>query len=42
MLPGPAQNLQLDQQKREQAQSEVDKLMESLRGMMLSTPFSID
>lgn len=41
-LPGPGQNLQLDQQKRELAQQDVDKLMEQLKGMQRSTPFQID
>jgi len=41
-IPGPLQNIQLDQQKRELAQAKVDKLMEQLKGQMLSTPFSID
>ena len=41
-IPGIGQNLQLDQQKRELAQAEIDKLMEGLRGMQISTPFSID
>lgn len=41
-IPGPMQNIQLDQQKRELAQAEIDKLMEQLKGMMLTTPFSID
>ena len=41
-IPGPLQNIQLDQQKRELAQAKVDKLMEQLKGMQMSTPFSID
>lgn len=41
-IPGPAQNIQLDQQKRELAQTEVDKLMEQLKGMQLSTAASVD
>lgn len=41
-IPGPGQNLQLDQQKRELAQTEVDKLMEQLKGMQTSTPIQID
>lgn len=41
-IPGPGQNIQLDQQKRETAQNEVDKLMEQLKGMQLHTPAMID
>ena len=41
-IPGPLQNIQLDQQKRDKAQEEVDKLMEQLKGMQLSTPALID
>jgi len=41
-IPGPLQNLQLDQQKRELAQAKIDKLIEQLHGMMRSTPFQID
>jgi len=41
-IPSPMQNLQLDQQKRDRAQAEIDKLMERLHGMQLSTPISSD
>jgi len=41
-IPGPMQNIQLDQTKREKAQEEVDRLMEQLKGMQLSTPAMID
>ena len=41
-IPGPGQNLQLDQQKREQSVLEVDKLMEQLKGMQKHTPAQID
>ena len=41
-IPGPGQNLQLDQQKRELAQAEVDKLMEQLKGMQVSAGIAID
>lgn len=41
-IPGPGQNLQLDQAKRESAQGELDKLMEQLKGMQRSTPAQID
>lgn len=41
-IPGPAQNIQLDQQKRDKAQEEMDKLTELLKGMQLSTPPSLD
>lgn len=41
-IPGPGQNLQLDQQKRDQAQTEIDKLMEQLKGMQRHTPAMID
>jgi hypothetical protein len=41
-IPGPGQNIQLDQQRRESAQSEIDKLMEQLKGMQLSTPIMVD
>jgi hypothetical protein len=41
-IPGPGQNLQLDQQKRDQAVQEIDKLMEQLKGMQRHTPAMID
>lgn len=41
-IPGPAQNLQLDQQKRDLAKADMDKLVEQLKGAQLSTPISID
>jgi hypothetical protein len=41
-IPGPGQNLQMDQQKRDQAVTEVDKLMEQLKGMQKHTPAMID
>ena len=41
-IPGPLQNIQLDQQKRELAQAEVDKLTTQLVGMQRTTPFQID
>lgn len=41
-IPGPLQNMQLDQQKRDKAQEEIDKLMEQLKGMQTSTPALID
>lgn len=41
-IPGPVQNLQLDQQKREQANNRLKELRDQLRGMQKSTPLSID
>jgi len=41
-IPGPLQNIQLDQQRRELAQTEIDKLMEQLKGMQRSSPAMID
>jgi len=41
-IPGPGQNLQLDQQKREQAQQEIEKLETQVKGMQRSTPVFID
>lgn len=41
-IPGPAANLQLDQSRADKAQAEVDKLMETLKGMQLHTPAMID
>lgn len=41
-IPGPGQNIQLDQQRRELAQREIDKLEEQLKGMQLHTPALID
>lgn len=41
-IPGPAQNLQLDQARRDKAQEEINKLEEQLRGMQLHTPAVLD
>jgi hypothetical protein len=41
-IPGPLQNLQLDQHKRDKAQEEMDKLLEQLKAMQLSSPALID
>jgi hypothetical protein len=41
-IPGVVNNLQLDQQKRDKAQEEIDKLMEQLKGMQRSSPAFID
>lgn len=41
-IPGPAQNIQLDQQKRQQAVDELEKLTVQLHGMQTSTAVSID
>ena len=41
-IPGPLQNIQLDQQKRELAQAKVDKLMDQLKGMQRAATISID
>lgn len=41
-IPAPAQNLQLDQQKRADAQAEIDKLILQLKGMQRHTPAQID
>lgn len=41
-IPGPFKELQLDQHKRDQATAQIDRLEESLRGMQLLTPISID
>ncbi len=41
-LPGPAQNLQLDQQKREKAQARIDRLLEKVQGMQTLTPICGD
>lgn len=41
-IPGPAQNLQLDQQRRTMAETEMEKLMEQLKGMQLTTGISVD
>lgn len=40
-LPGPMQNMQLDQQKRDRAQQDIDKLEEKLQAAQLSAPLSI-
>lgn len=42
VIPGPSQNIQLDQAKREKAQEDVDKLEAQLKGMQLSTPPLLD
>ncbi len=41
-VPGPMQNLQLDQQKRNNAQARLDKLRERLFNMQLFAPISVD
>ena len=41
-VPGPVQNLQLDQQKRDRADARLKELREQLKGMQRSTPISID
>jgi hypothetical protein len=41
-IPGPAQNLQFDQQRRGAAQEELDKLKARLVGSQFTTPLSID
>ena len=41
-IPGPVKDIQLDQQKREKAQEEVDKLMEQLKGMQRAASACID
>jgi len=41
-LPGPLQNLQLDQQKRERAETRMKELREKLQGMQRFAPISID
>lgn len=41
-IPGPLQNLTLDQSKRDKAEARLSKLEESLRGMQRAAPISID
>jgi len=41
-IPGPAQNLQLDAARRDQAQTEMTKLEEELKGMQQGAGISID
>ena len=41
-IPGPLQNLQLDQQKRQLANERLKELRDQLKGMMNSAPISID
>ena len=41
-IPGPGQNLQLDQMRRDKAQEEITRLEEQLKGMQLHTPAMID
>jgi len=41
-IPGPLQPLMLDQQKRNNAQARLDKLMEELKGMQQLPPIQID
>jgi len=41
-IPGPLQNLQLDQQKRQLANDRLKELREGLKGMQRSTPVFID
>lgn len=41
-IPGPGRNIQLDNQKREAAKQEVDKLETQLKGMQLTTPAIVD
>lgn len=41
-IPGPAQNLQLDAQRRQAAQEEIDKLEEQLKGMQQSAGIHVD
>lgn len=41
-IPGPLQNIQLDQSRRESAQAELDKLMEQLKGMQVTMPITVD
>lgn len=41
-IPGPLQNLQLDQQKRDKAEKRLDKLREELKGMQRGATISID
>lgn len=41
-IPGPVQNLQLDQGKRDKAETRLQELREQLKGMQLAAPISID
>lgn len=41
-IPGPVQNLQLDQQKRQEASQQIEKLITELRNAQFFTPISID
>ncbi len=41
-IPGPLQNLQLDQQKRDRADQRIKELEEKLKGMQRSSPIMID
>jgi hypothetical protein len=41
-IPGPLQNLQLDQGKREKAEAALQKLRDKLQGMQKSAGISID
>jgi hypothetical protein len=41
-IPGPVQNLQLDQQKRDRADQRLKELRQELQGMARTTPVMID
>lgn len=41
-IPGPLQNLQLDQNKRQEATNRMKELRDQLKGMQRSAPISID
>lgn len=41
-IPGPLQNLQLDQQKRDRAEERLKEMRERLKGMQKSAPIMID
>ena len=41
-IPGPAQNIQLDQSRRNMAKEDLDALMTEVKGMQLSTPPMLD
>lgn len=41
-IPGPAQNIQLDQSRRNLAKEEIDALMAEVKGMQLSTALQLD
>lgn len=41
-IPGPLNNLQLDQQKRDKAEAQIAKLEEQLKGMQLFAEMTID